>query len=92
MLLRVQETFSGDPDVLMALGTVLLDRKEPVAAAKLFERAMEIRRDDPSLEDNAGMAWLEAGDTANAERHFERALSLDPLLLPDIESLHENPT
>ncbi len=87
MLLEVQKRFPADPDVLMAIGTALLDRKEPLAAARLFERAIEIRHDDPSIEDNAGMAWFEAGDKQRAARHFEQALALDALLLPDIEIL-----
>jgi tetratricopeptide (TPR) repeat protein len=87
LLLQVEKTFPNDPDVLAAIGSALLDRKEPLNAAKLFERALEIRRDDPSIEDNAGTAWLAAGDKQAAAHHFEQALKLDPLLLPDIEAL-----
>jgi predicted CXXCH cytochrome family protein len=87
MLIEVRKTFPNDPDVLMGMGTALMDREEPLNAAKLFDRALEIQPGDPSLEDNAGTAWLEAGDRQRAAQHFERALTLDPLLLPDIEAL-----
>jgi two-component SAPR family response regulator len=37
--------------------------------------------------DSAATAYLSAGDKESAIRHFERAIALDALLLPDIESL-----
>jgi tetratricopeptide (TPR) repeat protein len=90
LLQEVQRKFPADPEVLIAVGTSLMNRKEPGQAAHLFEQAIELERPsggDPSAEDNAAMAWLEAGDRQTAARHFERALQLDPLLLPDIEGL-----
>jgi hypothetical protein len=87
MLLEVQKGFPSDSDVLTALGAAALERNEPAAAARLFERAIETHHDDPSLEDSAGRACLQAGDKRTAARHFERALMLDPLLLPTIEEL-----
>ena len=87
LLLEVRKSFPNDPDVLMAIGNALLQQKQALEAAKIFERALELRHDDASLEDNAGTAWLEAGNSQAAARHFERALQLDSLLLPDIEAL-----
>jgi hypothetical protein len=87
LLLQAEKTFPNDPDVLAAIGSALLDRNEPMEAAKFFDHALEIRHDDPSIEDNSGSAWLAAGDKQTAARHFEQALKLDPLLLPDIEAL-----
>jgi two-component SAPR family response regulator len=37
--------------------------------------------------DSAARAWLEAGNKAAAAGHFEQALALDPLLVPDIDAL-----
>jgi tetratricopeptide (TPR) repeat protein len=87
MLLELQKKFPADPDILTALGTVLLNRNDFVPAARLFDRVIELRPNDPSSEDNAAMAWLGAGDKEAATRHFEKALVLDPLLIPDIEAL-----
>jgi len=87
MLLAVEKGFPNDPDVLAALGNALLNRNRPSDAARIFERALAARHDDPSLEDDTGRAYLEAGNKASAARHFEQALKLDPLLLPDIEAL-----
>jgi tetratricopeptide (TPR) repeat protein len=87
LLVEVRKSFPNDPDVLMAIGTALMQGKQPLDAAKIFERALELHHDDVSLEDNAGTAWLDAGDSQAAARHFERALQLDSLLLPDIEAL-----
>jgi Flp pilus assembly protein TadD len=87
MLLAVEKSFPNDPDVLTALGNALLNWNKPSEAARIFERALAARHDDPSLEDDIGRAYLEAGDKPSATRHFEQALKLDPLLLPDIEAL-----
>jgi hypothetical protein len=87
MLLEVQKKFPADPDVLAAIGVALLNRGDFLPAARLFDRVMELRPNDPADQDNAAMAWLGAGDKQTAARHFEQALALDPLLLPDIEAL-----
>jgi Tetratricopeptide repeat len=87
MLLPVERAFPNDSDVLAALGNALLNRNRPSDAARIFERALSARHDDPSLEDDAGEAYLKAGDKQSAARHFEKALALDPLLLPDVEAL-----
>jgi hypothetical protein len=87
MLLEVQKRSPADPDVLTAIGTVLLNRDDFLPAAKLFDHVIELRPSDPSSEDNAAMAWQGAGDRQAAAKRFEKALALDPLLLPDIESL-----
>ena len=87
MLVEVQKTFPNDPDVLMAVGTVLVNRKEFLGAARMFDRAIDLRPNDPAAEDSAATAYLSAGDKQSAIGHFERALALDPLLVPDIESL-----
>jgi hypothetical protein len=87
MLIEVQKTFPDDPDVLMAIGTVLENRKDFLGAARMFDRVIDLRPNDPAAEDSAATAYLSAGDKESAIRHFERALALDALLLPDIESL-----
>jgi tetratricopeptide (TPR) repeat protein len=89
MLLELQKRFPSDQELLMAIGNSLLDTKDPARAAKVFESAIALRHDDPALEDAAGAAWLAAEDSRAAARHFERALELDPLLLPDIEALRQ---
>jgi Flp pilus assembly protein TadD len=87
MLLEVRKKFPADPDVLTAIGAALLNRDDFLPAAKLFEQVIQLRPNDPSGEDNAAMAWLGAGDRETATRHFEKALALDSLLLPDIDAL-----
>lgn len=87
MLLEVQKKFPADPGVLSAIGTALLNRDDFLPAAKIFDHVIDLRPNDPFDEDNAGMAWLGAGNKETAARHLEKALALDPLLLPDIEAL-----
>ena len=87
LMLEAQKTFPADPALLTGIGTALQARGEPLSAAKVFERVIELRPADALAEENAGLAWLEAGETETAARRFERALALDPLLLPDIETL-----
>lgn len=87
LLLAAQKKAPNDPDVLAAIARALLTRGQPADAAKTYDRALSIHRDDFSLEDGAGRAYLAEGDQATAALHFERALQLDPLLIPDIEAL-----
>jgi tetratricopeptide (TPR) repeat protein len=87
LMLEAQKAFPADPTLLSGIGTALQARGEPLAAAKIFERVIELRPRDALAEENAGLARLEAGDTEAAARRLERALNLDPLLLPDIEAL-----
>ena len=87
LLLEAQKTFPDDPALLTGMGTVLQSRGEPLSAARVYERVIKLRPDDPLAEENAGMAWLEAGDRNAATRHLVRALAIDPLLVPDIEAL-----
>src|SRR5262249_22719207 len=88
-LLEAQKKFPDDPAVLTGVGTALQARGDPVSAAKLFERVIELRPGDALAEENADLTQLEAGEIEAAVRHFERALALDPLLLPDIEALRK---
>jgi hypothetical protein len=89
LLLEAQKNFPTDPVVLAGLGTVLQNRGEAGAAARMFERAAELRPLDPLAAESAGMAWLAAGERELAARRLEKALELDPLLLPDIEALQK---
>ena len=87
LLTEASKQFPDDPAVLTALGTQLRARGEPGRAAAVFERVIELRPKDPLPQENAGMAWLDAGDKEKAARRLEQALDLDPLLLPDIDAL-----
>ncbi len=85
--LKALRGVAADSSVLTGIGSALQARHEPVEAAKAFERAMTLNPKDPLAAESAGMARLEAGDKAAATQHLERALTLDPLLLPDIDVL-----
>ena len=89
LLTETRKMFPDDPAVLTGLGTALQARGDPVSAAKLFDRVVQLRPRDPLAGENAGLAWLDAGDNEIAVRHLERALELDPLLLPVIEALRK---
>lgn len=88
-LLQAGKQFPRDPAVLTGLGTVLQSRGDALAAAKVFDSVIALRPADPLAEENAGLAYLDGGDKKAAVQHLERALALDPLLLPDIEALQK---
>jgi len=81
MLLEVQRSFPNDPAVVNALAQALLDARQPLEAAQLFERALQLGPDTATAEGNAGRAWMQAGQIGKARDHLERAVKLDPLLL-----------
>ncbi len=87
MLTDVEKEFAKDPAVLTALAQALLAVKRPLEAAKRFERVLQLGSDSAVNEGNAGTAWVEAGQMDKAVDHLERAIKLDPLLLPVAQAL-----
>jgi len=87
MLTEVEKVFPDDPAVLTALGHALLAIKQPLEAARRFERVLELGPDSAVDESNAGRAWMRAGNMDKATSHLEKAISLDPLLLSAAEAL-----
>jgi len=87
MIRGVEQEFPSDPPVLIALGKALLNAKQPVEAARVFERVLALGPDSAVTEANAGEAWLDAGQAEKGVAHLERAVELDPLFLPAAEML-----
>ena len=63
---------------LMGYGSILLDQGDSAAALPYFERANALRPNDSRIEINLGIANGELNRDAEAERHFRRAIQLDP--------------
>ena len=82
MLAEVAKETPDDPAVLTALGLALLGGNRPLEAAGLFERVLQLGPESAINQGNAGSAWAKAGQMDKAVPHLERALKLDPLLLP----------
>lgn len=93
ILTEVQTAFPDDIDVLNAFGTALLDGKQPREAKFAFDRALALDPANPTAQENAGRADLACGDLEGGARHLEKALDLDPLLLPAaglLESIYKS--
>ena len=87
MLNQVEKEYPDDPDVLTSLGNVLLRGKQPGEALRRFEKVLVLRPAYAPYEVNAAAALIAAGRTAEAQRHLEKALQLDPLLAQAVELL-----
>ena len=48
------------------------------AAIEYFEKAAKLKKEDPEILCNLGMAYLNDGDLDNAIYYVERAYELDP--------------
>ena len=89
MLTEVQRAAPDDIGVLKGIGRVLLLGKHPVEALRAFERVLQLSPGDAASEEDVGVAFLESGELEKAASHLERALELDPLLLPAATTLEE---
>jgi len=87
MLTEVEKQLPDDPAVLTALGQALLAVNKPTEAAQRFERVLQLDPDSAVNEENAGTAWMQAGQMDKAIDHLERAIKRDPLLLPVAQAL-----
>ena len=96
LLAGIEKEFPADPDVLSALGLVLLRKGARAEALRRFEQAA---RADPSPSSYLNLAAAQdaAAQTASAIRSLERAIDLDPslrqayLLLADIYARMSQP-
>ena len=68
----------GNGRAFMAYGTSLMDNGDSAAALPYFERASALRPSDPRIEVNLGVVNGNLNRPAEAERHFQRAIELDP--------------
>jgi len=97
LLSDVYEISPKDPAVLTALGLVLLRKGKPVEAAQLYEGALSLQPAYAPYHINVATAWNQAGDTAKAILHLEKAIEMDPSLeaayrqLGDIYSKNKQP-
>ncbi len=80
MLDRLGQQSRQDPDVLTALGTILLTAKESGEATKCFRQALALRPGYAPYEVNLATALIAANERPEAIRHLDNAVSLDPLL------------
>ena len=80
LLSDVYESSPDDPAVLTALGLVLLRKGRPVEAARLYEKALSLQPAFAPYHINVATAWNEAGETAKAISHLEKAIEMDPSL------------
>ena len=87
MLNQVEKEYPDDPAVLTSLGGVLLRAKQPAEALRRFEKVLLLRPEYAPYEVNTASALIAAGMKAEAVRHLERALELDPLLERAVELL-----
>ncbi len=87
LLTGVRAQFPDDAAVLSALGRAYLAIHQPQEATGIFERVLELGPDSALNEADAGEAWMRAGQMDKAAEHLERAIRLDPLLLPAAEAL-----
>lgn len=89
LLQEVEKAFRDDPAVLRALGNAFLAVRQPRDALRRFERVLELEPASALDEANVGTAWLRSGRLDRAAVHLERAVQMDPLLLPTVEALME---
>jgi hypothetical protein len=87
MLNRLEKDFSNDPAFLTALGTIILRGKQPAEAERRFGEVLRLRPNYAPYQVNEASALLEAGKTAEATQHLERAVQLDPLLQQAVQLL-----
>jgi tetratricopeptide (TPR) repeat protein len=81
-LVRVELTERSDPYTHEALAVVLSARGQHKSALLEAERALAHGTSDPRLHYHAGLIAERTGDTARAQRWFERAAAASQALLP----------
>ncbi len=76
--LRARYGWSQNPEYLSGLGSALQQLGRHAEALKTFDKAVQLRPDDPDLWRNLGMALADTGRPDEAMLSFQHALKLDP--------------
>jgi tetratricopeptide (TPR) repeat protein len=76
-----------DPLVSVAQIQTALSRGDIAAAKASVEAALQVHRDDPALNNLAGVIEAQTGDPQSAEMHFREAIRLAPRSVPPYENL-----
>lgn len=88
--LAFERAMKADPtadDAWLALAATLHLAGDAAAAAEQYGLLLARRPEDAKLAYNHGVSLAAAGRLGEAEQSFERALRLDPVLVPALESL-----
>ena len=86
-LTEVQGQFPNDSDFFKWIGEALLLGKQTADAKMAFKRALQLDPDSALTEASFASPYLQEGDDTQAIAHLERAVALDPLLLPAASTL-----
>jgi predicted Zn-dependent protease len=70
---------SKDPEVLSALGMVLLQKQRPKEAAAMFSKSVSKQPEDAHHHHNLGVSLITAGEIEAGIKEIERAVAIDPL-------------
>jgi photosynthetic reaction center cytochrome c subunit len=87
VLTEVQGQFANDPDFFKWIGEALLLGKQTADAKLAFDRALQLDPNSALAEAAAASPYIQEGDDGPAIAHLQRAVSLDPLLLPAASTL-----
>ena len=82
--------FPDEPSGYNTMGYMNLQVKKDTAAAKqLFEKYITMYPDGCNPYDSMGEFYLDAGDTANAEKYYKMALEKYPFNISSVEALEK---
>ena len=87
LLYPIEKTFSQDPAVQAALGSLLFIAQDTEEAEKRYRRAVELKPEFAPYQVNLAAALLKEGKKPEAKQFLEKALQLDPLLESGVQML-----
>jgi len=87
ILTSVQQKYTDDSSFFQWVGEALLLGKQTEEAKFALGRALQLEPDSATAEASYAAPFMMEGDDAEATKHLERAVTLDPLYLPAASTL-----
>jgi hypothetical protein len=87
LLYRIEKSFSNDPAVHAALGSLLFIAQDTREAEAQYRKAVALKPDFAPYQVNLAGALLKDGKKQKARQYLEKALQLDPLLESGVQIL-----
>jgi tetratricopeptide (TPR) repeat protein len=85
---QILQVLPQQPDAHHLLGTIALKDGDINLAINHLCKAISLKKNDPALYGNLGLAYHEAGELKKAESFYRRALDLNPRYLNAYYNLH----